>query len=145
MVISKVMTSGDIAAGSVAIPSGGVFWSFIAVAFIGATGGVREADVFDSSGTPIDPTFITTSGAVLTTDIGLYFGMLRGGSGVIPNIAIDRGTPTAAVTGTVGPAGANSQANLNVETPPGGSYSVGFTLTNGGAGTYLAVVIVKSS
>jgi len=135
MVCSKVMTAGDIAAGSVTIiAAGSDDWAYIATAFIGPTNGVREVDFDNTSG--LDPVPVTTSSAVVAGDMALYYGSGRAAG---TTISIDRGTAQAAVTGT------NSQANLNTEQlTASGTFTTNFGWTGAGAGLYLAVVIVKS-
>lgn len=75
----KILSSGDIAAGSVqeCSPNGVPFDVHLAIAvFAGGTGSIREYQAgFASSGpTPI---VNTTSSAVLSTDVGLYFASER--------------------------------------------------------------------
>lgn len=135
MTISKVMTSGDISTGSVTISAGGSQdWTYIAAAFIGPTSGIREVDVISMFG-GVQPATITTSGAVIATDMALYFAT---GRQTGTTLAISRGIAVTAITG------ANSQANLNSEVlTASGAYATNFTFTLAGNGTYFVVVIVK--
>lgn len=76
---SKVLDSSDVAAGSIVIPSHSLFgpgFSFqvgAIVGFVGAMGGIRELDANTGAG-PVGLTAnVTTSSAVTSTDIGIYW------------------------------------------------------------------------
>ena len=71
-VYSKVMTSGDIATGSVTMSFSGSYWcSFLAIAFVGAC----TQRAYTYSGTA---TTLTSSSAPQVGDIGVYFALSRG-------------------------------------------------------------------
>lgn len=116
---SKVLSSGDISAGNIPISFAGAFDGVGAIAvFVGAAGGVRETQGnVGGSSTPIT---LTTSGAVQSTDTGIYFATLRGTSPALPTITPGSGSAT-----TLQHAGtANGNSLLANQAQPGGALSV---------------------
>jgi|GEM_PF-6016770 len=132
---SKILTSGDISTGSITISTGGVFNAIAELyVFIGATGGVREFVRSDTAGGNYTTT-LTTSSAVLATDVGVYFGSVRTGSGT-GSVSISPGSTlqTPSLAGQAYGALAN-------EAMPGGATAVGFTVTNANAASQTVVIV----
>lgn len=132
---TKVLNSTDISAGSVTISAAGTFSGLAAMAtFVGAGTGIREVTSNHSAGAIFSDT-LTTSGSVLTSDGGVYFGATRTGS---PTISVAPGT-TAQTPGDPNMAGV-----LGYQLPmPSGSSSVTFTFNGAANGFWDAMVIAK--
>jgi hypothetical protein len=133
---SKVLTSGDISAGSVSISNPFSFDLHAGCAvYIGGAGGVREYQGGDSAGT----TGITntTDGSVLSSDSALYWASSRSPS-MTPTITPGSGSATTLWTATT----ANAQTVFAEQAMPGGVLAVdnGFNST----GNVAVQVIVES-
>jgi hypothetical protein len=137
-VASKILTSTDITAGSVTI-SGAISGYALAqiVTFIGPTGGVREVrGTGNGSSTGNFTETVTTSSAVLSTDVGIYFagaGITSGGSVVVsPGNVLQNPMSAALATGIIAD-----------QSMPGGVTSVLFTYTDVNTVSAQHVVIVE--
>jgi hypothetical protein len=113
-VASKTLTLGDIATVMVTVAATGSYDGGIAlVTFVGATGGVREGAHGVS---------ITSSNAILSTDVAIYWDGNRGGSGTGPTITPSSGFASTLQSGST----TNARYALADQPMPGGVISVVF-------------------
>jgi hypothetical protein len=141
---SKLLTSTDISTGTVTVGTAG-YDAFVGmVCFVGPTNGIRESVAASVGGgitsPPAPGTFgCTTSAAVLSTDIAIYWDGDRNnvGPGTVPTITPLSGSPTILQSGS----SANAGAVLASQAMPGGVFKVNFTRTHEAFGS---VVIVKA-
>lgn len=125
IVCSKVLTSGDISAGSVTISGSVAFDNHAGIAvFVGAGGGVRETEGGVTSGGNSTITNTTTSG-VLSTDTAIYWASMRG-TPTLPPITPGSGSATTLQSAST----ANAYSVLADQAMPGGVLGV----VNGGTG-----------
>jgi hypothetical protein len=141
-VLSRVLTSGDITAGSVTIAlsiGGGAYRGGVATitTFIGAPA-IREVDyVLQNATTPVT---VSTSGAVLTTDTALYFGSMYTGGGASTD-TVNRGTLQQSVSN-----GGGGSACLYTEfISAAGVNSAIFSYSAGTSYNYQAIVVVATT
>ncbi|HTF65939.1 MAG TPA: hypothetical protein VK638_24945 [Edaphobacter sp.] len=136
VVCSKVLTSGDIAAGSVAVPVSGSFNNtYEIVAFIGPTNGIREADGLNDSGST---SAITTSSAVTAGDFAIYFGSAR--SDATNVCTVDRGVlQQQASDGSIGSSCLYTESIAS----SGTVMTANFNYSDGSIASQQAIVIVK--
>ena len=132
---SKVLNSTDIANGSVAITTLGTFNGVVGIVTVQPVnlGTIREGDYSrNSSGSSfID---LATTSAVLSTDLGIYFGSNRGAS----NDTADHGSQLQQINA------ANASGCLYSDTAmPGGVETVRFSYSVAGSGNFQAIVCVK--
>jgi len=131
---SKVLNSTDIATGSVTVSAANSFTGVAAMAvFVGSGGGIRETIGNHGSGGPGSDT-LTTSGLVLNTDTGIFFGAVR--------------TPTPTITVAPGttlqtPSDPNIAAVLDYYPMPGGALSATFTYNGAANGMFDAAVVAE--
>ena len=133
---SKTLTSGDISAGSVTVSSGAFNMIAQIVTFVGPTGGVRETDAATVAGGVVSQSQ-TTSGAVLSTDTGIFFSTSRTNSG--GSISINPGTvlQSTSVSGT-------SFSVLASQAMAAGASTVNFSYVTTAA-AFQVVVIVQGA
>lgn len=136
LVASKILDSGDISTGSVTVPFGGSYdYVGYVATFIGATGGVREVEGY--GGNIGSPQTLTTSGAVVSSDLALYF--LSERAGLSPVITPAAGTANSLQTTST----TNSTSLLQDQVMPGGAFTVTYLNMSATAGCTFAQVVVK--
>jgi hypothetical protein len=148
IIASKILTSADISTGSITAnqsdPPFGPIASNCALSIavlIGPTGGVGETEVPGTVGAPAYTNTNTTTGAVINTDVAIYFACMIGSSGQpVPVITPASGSArTLQSTGSV----AGMLAVLADQAMPGGALAVGTYFVN--STSMAAQVIVKGS
>lgn len=141
MVAWKILTSGDISAGTVTVNMAGTQDCALGiVTFIGPTGGIREFQSNPSGFAISGPITNVTSGAVLNTDVALYFASVRSGSATTPPVV----TPASGSANTLQSHAVSVIATILADqTMPGGALSVTDTTAGGGAGFWAIQVIVE--
>jgi hypothetical protein len=133
-VLSKTLTSGDITAGSVAVPTLCNFDGTIAiVTFVGGTAGIREVD-FSLPGA-VSSQNVSTSSAALNSDTAIYFGSNRGAS----TDTVNRGTLQRQANN----GGAASGCLYTEAIAASGVVTATFSYSSAGSGSYQAIVVVK--
>lgn len=133
---SKIMTSGDIATGSVNVTPNGTFPGVYAIVSVqGATqNGVRETDSSQFSSGATSRT-ITTSSSVTASDLGIYFGAVRVST-----------TPTISPGTLVGnPSGGVSGALYTQNIPSAGALTITYSYPSAGLGDVQFAIIIKPS
>jgi hypothetical protein len=129
---SRVLSSGDISTGSVSVALTNLYDTAAAVVtFIGPVGGVRETISGNTAGA-VPPQTLTTSGAVLATDAGIYFGSVRGPRTVLVN----PGSVLQIATD------GNAYAVLAYQCMPGGAFPVTFCYPLGAANALIDCVVI---
>jgi hypothetical protein len=132
---SKVLTSGDITAGSVTVAAAGSFDGFLGmVTFVGGAGGVREFALANLGAGPSGAYGCFTSSAVINTDIALYWNGDRN-SGTVPAITPASGSAATLQSGF----STNAGARLADQVMPGGALGVAFTRTTEAFGCIIVV------
>jgi|GEM_PF-6024285 hypothetical protein len=134
-VLSKVLTAGDITAGSVTVSTLGGYDGVVGiVTFVGNTAGIREVD-FAQNGSGASTVNVSSTSGPLTTDTAIYFSSNR-----------------AASTDTINPGVLQRQANdgsaasgaLYTQTiTSAGQFGITGTYSTPGSGYYQAIVVVK--
>lgn len=121
---SKVLTSGDISTGSATAtqtnpPFGPIAADCVLgiVTFVGGGGGVRETEGSQGAGTLVN----TTTGAVLSTDVAIYFSGARSASS-LPTITPASGSANTLQTST----GPTLDAVMADQAMPGGALAISF-------------------
>jgi hypothetical protein len=139
-IYSKLLDSTDISNGSITIKTTGPFFSPQSnsitelVAFVGASGGIREVDNNGYGGVPGSLT-VSTSSAVTNTDLGLFFSGFSVPSSS-PSASVNLGTVLQSVND------ANATGLLASFPMPGGITSVIFTTTGAGTNENLGLVVI---
>lgn len=131
-IIYKILTSGDISAGSVTLAISGTHSQYTsAICYIGPTGGIRE---IVASRAVTSPATLNTSGAVVATDDAIYYGGLRG----VATLSVNRGTMITQINDSFFQSACLYSESLSA------AGSVGATFTDSVAGTnYQAIIIVE--
>jgi hypothetical protein len=146
---SRILTSGDISTGSVAVAFGsygGSYYdaSIVLVVYVGATGGIREIDGVGSSGV----SFYTqsTTSAVQNTDAALYFAFARGntlgagGINVVPSSGSDTVLANPYTTGLTG-----SGMVVASQAMPGGAFAATFNWPGGETNFMCCILVVEGA
>jgi hypothetical protein len=139
----KILTSGDISTGSVSSSfTAGLDCALAIYVAEGPTGGIREKESADNAGAGITITN-TTSSAVLSSDVAIYFASTRAGSGgVIPVITPGSGSATTLQTAATSGSG-DSQNILASQVMPGGVLAVANYFAAAGVGAFAAQIILQ--
>lgn len=147
LVVSKVLTSGDISTGNVTFDiNDGVSFDLHAgiVVFVGPDAAVRETEAGAESGSA--PIVNVTTGNVTSSDTAIYWSTDREESP--PGPTLPTITPASGVVAQLFEASTtNAWSVLAYQAMPGGSLSVTttFPLPGGGVGEQAAQVIVENS
>jgi hypothetical protein len=142
--VYKLLISFDITLGYVEVqcPAGAFDMAGGLVVFVGPTGGIRETEGIGGDGGNITLTN-TTSGAVLDTDVAVYWASLRQDGGPIDAPVI---TPSTGTANTLGGSGTtNIYALLADQVMPGGAVTVENNFVAAGNGGFAVQVIVESA
>ena len=123
----KVLTSGDITAGSITVSQSNVAAFTLALVTLkaGTFGNVREYQWGYDGGTTITITNTTSTG-VVNTDLAIYYDASRFGGSTppLPTITPSRGGATTLQTQSDGVSGDYTNALLAVQAMPGGTLTV---------------------
>jgi hypothetical protein len=136
---SRVFNSTDITTGSVTAANAFSFDQHMGiVVFVGGVGGVRETET--NTGGNVTSITATTSGNVVSSDLGLFWGSQRGGTS-LPTITPAGGTaPTLQSASTT-----NAKSTLaSDQAMPGGALTVTYARGGTATDTVAAQVIVKA-
>lgn len=133
---SKVMTSGDIATGSVNVSPNGTFPGVYAIASIVGSSqiGVRE-NPNSQFASGASSRSITTSGAVLNSDLGIFLGAVRATGAVTISPGTSIGAPTGGMSGAL----------YTYNIPSSGGLTITYNYASAGSGDFQIAVIIKSS
>lgn len=137
-VFSKLLSSGDITAGSITIAFAGSFDGYALLAvFNGPTGGIREVDRFRSGNGAISDSSVSTSSSVASSDVLLYFSSTRANT----IASVSRGTMQKQ-----GSDGSAASGCLYLENLADGGVVITptFTYVQAGTGLYEVIVVVKA-
>jgi hypothetical protein len=133
---SRVLTSADIAAGSVTVTVSNTFDGVVGiVTFVGATGGIRPpvTSIANSSGS--SSVTVNSDGSPLTADMAVYFGGNRGASTATVSLGsmLQQANDLAFASGCIY---AGSPASA-------GGVSPVFSYSTAGTANYQIIVVVK--
>jgi len=142
---SRILTTGDITAGTVSVTAGGTGfpfdYAFGIVTFVGALT-VRECDSTPPSGSDsLTPLTVTTSGSVISTDGAVYFAYSPGTGGTPNTACLSRGALLQQATSPSSDIG----AAIFAEGCVAGPYSVGFSFSENNIAAALGVVVIVES
>lgn len=143
-VLSKILTSADISAGSVTVTFSTTTVGVYSIVDVVGGGAIREAEA-SQTGPFVNPVTLTTSSAVQGSDFSIYFGANGSNSFAGASAAsINQGTLQSSYT--ISPGAAAVGGALYTASPsPAGATSVVFDYSGGtgvGPATYQAVIVV---
>ena len=146
LVCSKILTSDDLTEGVVTVEVANLVAFDVAagiVVFEGPTGGIREIEGNNTAGANITITN-TTSGAVLNTDVAIYWASARSDSPPgDPTLAVL--TPSAGVSNTLQTGITTDAASILADQAmSGGAVSVGNFFASAGNGAVAVQIIVEA-